>query len=177
MIYRTLAERMKVFREEADLYPVISSEFCAGRDPLAVIRAVLNGLLNGLFKGVDLDVERRDAPLRGGLFALELGKLALGSALLAVQFLNLEQILLLRGGYRIRHRVQNRLEDRDTTLSDALPRVLVLVLDFGDEFVEVGHRAGRNRQRLSAKERSNCRSLLGRGVRLRRQRRCLRRDP
>ena len=43
MIYRTLAERMKVFREEADLYPVISSEFCAGRDPLAVIRAVGQG--------------------------------------------------------------------------------------------------------------------------------------
>ncbi|MPN37991.1 Thiamine-phosphate synthase [bioreactor metagenome] len=40
MIFRTLAERMKVFCDAADLYPVISSEFCAGRDPLAVLRAV-----------------------------------------------------------------------------------------------------------------------------------------
>ena len=43
MVFRMLAERMKVFREEADLYPVISSEFCAGRDPLAVLRAVGEG--------------------------------------------------------------------------------------------------------------------------------------
>ncbi len=40
---RNLAERMDVFRNEVDLYPVISSEFCAGRDPLAVLRAVGRG--------------------------------------------------------------------------------------------------------------------------------------
>jgi len=43
MSFRNLAERMKVFRDEADLYPVISSEYCAGRDVLAVVDAVGRG--------------------------------------------------------------------------------------------------------------------------------------
>ena len=43
MGFRNLTERMKVFRDEADLYPVISSEFCAGRDVLEVVDAVGRG--------------------------------------------------------------------------------------------------------------------------------------
>ena len=39
---RTLAERIAAF-EASDVYPVVTAEFCAGRDPAAVAEAVLAG--------------------------------------------------------------------------------------------------------------------------------------
>ena len=41
-IFTTLASRLEAFRN-ADLYPVISSEFCAGRDPFEIFCAVAEG--------------------------------------------------------------------------------------------------------------------------------------
>lgn len=41
-IFTTLEERRRAF-ENTDVYPVISSEFCAGRDPLQVLEAILKG--------------------------------------------------------------------------------------------------------------------------------------
>ena len=41
-MYRTLAERIAAF-EASDVYPVVTAEFCAGRDPAAVAEAVLAG--------------------------------------------------------------------------------------------------------------------------------------
>ena len=38
----TLEERRRAF-EKTDVYPVISSEFCAGRDPLWVLEEILKG--------------------------------------------------------------------------------------------------------------------------------------
>ncbi|MBE6406712.1 MAG: thiamine phosphate synthase [Lentisphaerae bacterium] len=41
-IFTTLEERRRAF-EESDVYPVISSEFCAGRDPLFILEEILKG--------------------------------------------------------------------------------------------------------------------------------------
>ena len=41
-IYTNLEERRRAF-EESDVYPVISSEFCAGRDPLFILEEILKG--------------------------------------------------------------------------------------------------------------------------------------
>lgn len=41
-IYNTLEERRRAF-ENTDVYPVISSEFCAGRDPLFILEEILKG--------------------------------------------------------------------------------------------------------------------------------------
>ena len=40
--FRSLAERAAAFRQ-VDIYPVVTSEFCAGRDPLDVVRQVFEG--------------------------------------------------------------------------------------------------------------------------------------
>lgn len=41
-IFTTLEERRRAF-ENTDVYPVISSEFCAGRDPLFILEEILKG--------------------------------------------------------------------------------------------------------------------------------------
>ena len=43
MSFKSLSERMEVFAGKVDIYPVISSQFCAGRPVLEVIRAVGEG--------------------------------------------------------------------------------------------------------------------------------------
>lgn len=43
MAFASLAERMEYFTQEVDIYPVISSEYCAGRSVLEVIDAVGQG--------------------------------------------------------------------------------------------------------------------------------------
>jgi thiamine-phosphate pyrophosphorylase len=40
--FRSLAERVAAFRQ-VDIYPVVTSEFCAGRDPLDVVRQAFEG--------------------------------------------------------------------------------------------------------------------------------------
>ena len=40
--FTTLAQRRRAF-EESSIYPVISSEFCLGRDPLEILKEVLSG--------------------------------------------------------------------------------------------------------------------------------------
>lgn len=40
--YTTLKDRRNAF-EKSDVYPVISSEFCAGRDPLLILEKILEG--------------------------------------------------------------------------------------------------------------------------------------
>ncbi len=40
--YHTHHERMEAFKK-TDVYPVITTEFCGGRDPLAILEAVLKG--------------------------------------------------------------------------------------------------------------------------------------
>lgn len=40
--FRSLAERAAAFRQ-VDIYPVVTSEFCAGRDPLVVARQAFEG--------------------------------------------------------------------------------------------------------------------------------------
>ncbi len=40
--FRSLAERVAAFRQ-VDIYPVVTSEFCAGRDPLDVVRQTFEG--------------------------------------------------------------------------------------------------------------------------------------
>ena len=41
-VFRTLAERIEAFRH-SDVYPVITSEFCAGRSPEQTAEAILKG--------------------------------------------------------------------------------------------------------------------------------------
>lgn len=43
MSYKNLEERMHVFANEVDIYPVVSSEFCNSRNVLEVIRAIGEG--------------------------------------------------------------------------------------------------------------------------------------
>ena len=42
MRYTTEKERLEAL-EKASVYPVVTADFCAGRDPLDVTRAVLEG--------------------------------------------------------------------------------------------------------------------------------------
>ena len=41
-VYTTLNERVEAFRR-TDVYPVVTSGFCAGRDPVAVAASLLAG--------------------------------------------------------------------------------------------------------------------------------------
>ena len=41
-VYTTLNERIEAFRR-TDIYPVITSEFCAGRNPVEIAASLLEG--------------------------------------------------------------------------------------------------------------------------------------